>query len=64
MENFKINRLIPYQFQQNGYDWTLISVYNDFSKKETLGYGEYENQYGHIKKMPIGAAKCLDVTNI
>jgi hypothetical protein len=42
---------IPYQFNEGGFEWILLSVKNDFSKgpNETLIYAQYENQYGHIK---------------
>jgi hypothetical protein len=47
--DIKINKSIPYNFSEDGYNWTLIAVKNDFSKAKTLIHCEYENQYGHLK---------------
>lgn len=42
---------IPYRFKEHGFDYTLLSVKNDFSHPpdETLISAEYENQYGITK---------------
>ncbi len=49
--------MIPYNFKENGYDYTLISVKNDFSKPngKTLISAEYEDQ--------LNSAGCRRVNN-
>ena len=45
--------IIPYRFSQNGMNYSLIGVINNFARvgEKAFEYAEYENQYGHIKKL-------------
>jgi hypothetical protein len=45
--------VIPYRFSKNGYNYSLIGVGNNFARRgeDAFEYAEYENQYGHIKKL-------------
>ena len=45
--------IIPYRFSQNGMNYSLIGVTNNFARvgERAFEYAEYENQYGHIKKL-------------